>query len=362
MPECQPTGERRWTQNQWEYLGAAPERVRGSVGQAAVASPTYVFRRKFEARYKCCPAPNELEVWQDGNYAYYLETNYDAAFPVYHLSVPLPIGGILGELAGALGADVTLADWWTDPKYPDGEKPGVADTQEPNGKDKMLKPPQADCGEKVTFADGTVQAWPRPQTPPDGSGGSTTPGGGVENPPRPIWRPRPKWPAEMDDCCKGRDPRPALEVVEPPSPAVYADGGSWFADLKIRVSHVCGLKGEPVITEWILRRRDKVFIPTPRAKVTPSPDGKGFDLEWSRVGVAPRTVFGAGLLVHIHAVSRCEGILDAKYTLRVKWKPGEKIPAAGSGRWQCLGTGEVVTLAGGDTLPACAGEWVWLGP
>src|SRR5205809_963529 len=66
MTDCVSTGEREWTEAHWAYRGAAPVRVRGGAGQAAVASPSYIFRRQFRLKYKCCEGANTRFVWVDG--------------------------------------------------------------------------------------------------------------------------------------------------------------------------------------------------------------------------------------------------------------------------------------------------------
>ena len=368
MTKCVSTGEREWTEQHWTYRGAAPIALPGSAGQIGLAYPAYVFRRRFKLKYKCCSGADTRYLWVDGNYAYYIERAYDAAYPIVNVSLPLPIGGLLGELAWALGADVPIAQWWVDPNGPNGEKPGVDDSQEPNGVDRLVPVPEADCGHWVQIGERKI---PWEELPPSedtpGGGGSTTSGPTLDPGPederwKPTWEPRHKWPPEMNSCCTGIDPTPSLTVVQPPPPRVYAKGGSWFADLKITVSHPCGLKEEPIVTVRIYRHNHAEFVPKSGVKTTQTADGKGYDLDWSGEQVSPRTESGAGLKVLIHAVSKCEGVLDATYSVRRNWKAGEQVPAGGHGRWRCTATGQIDVLAGGQAFPACSGDWVYVGP
>jgi hypothetical protein len=365
MPDCVSTGEREWTDPHWNYVGAGPFRVRGGAGQVQVASAAYVFRRKFKLQYKCCNGADTRYVWVDGNYAFYINWDYDSTFLVFHGSIPLPIGGILGEIAGAAGAEISIIDWWIDAKEANAYKPAVDDSQAPNGRDALVAVPSADCGHFVTV-DGKKIPWKDLE-----GGGDDGHGGVVVDPPphdpgdpgdhwKPIWKPRRRWPKEMDGCCEGADPFPTLTVLQPPAPRVYKDRGSWYVDLKLLVSHKCGLKEQPVVkvylfdrTHWMLSQRPVVTI----RQVA----GDNWELEVDKGQIAAGSYWGAAFRVEVHAVSKCEGDLDATYTVRRQFAAGEKVPQGGSGQWECTTTGQIKTLSGQDTLPACAGDWIYLG-
>ena len=141
---------------------------------------------------------------------------------------------------------------------------------------------------------------PGPFDPPEGT-------------PKPV-EPVQLWDDKHDSCCRNLSVWQRKPVVTIVHQNVYRDGGSWYLDAIIEVTHRCGLKsgglkalyvdtgsGAIKLERPLVWRR---FWPTESAAV----GGEGKRYTWNGIQVAAREP--REIIVHIRAVSACIGVLD----------------------------------------------------
>jgi hypothetical protein len=172
---CRSTGKRSDVSS-WVFVGAVPEDIVGAAGGGAGVGVcqkiTCLWKRTFSLQYSCsCNGKTTDDVVVPGNVEYYKVTITDS-FPTISLSLGLPVPGVLGAIADALGVGIDLAHFWA----PGAEaavnaraaQDAPADSADatPGTKSKLKPAPVAVCGSVIDFGGGNVAPWPAPGTPP----------------------------------------------------------------------------------------------------------------------------------------------------------------------------------------------------
>lgn len=169
---CTRTTDKAWTSD-WEYVGAYPIRVVGSTAPGTnaigVGDARYVWKRKFKVKYTCTCGGKTAEVWIDGNYAYHTADVLGRGYVVLRVNVPLPLRGAFGAIADALGASLTIAQWWQNPALVNAEKPAGPGANAGGSIEDFEPTPVAICGTKIRIGDGTFLPWPPEGVPADDS-------------------------------------------------------------------------------------------------------------------------------------------------------------------------------------------------
>jgi len=305
MPEkrpCRATDEWRWKAGStWEYRGAQPVRpVLLPGGTEGVADAMFVWAREYEIKYVCSCGGKTAEIWVGGNFAYWESIRY-GPFTMVPASPPAGIADVGPAVAQAVGQTPGInVDWTPESRGElDSTKDAPADDAEPLAQPRKLAPaPIAICGEQIDMGEEKIP-WPA-----DGSTGGGGTGGTVQPPVEPV-PPPPPWEERHHDCCKDLTPlqrRPVVTVR--PSPTVYRDGGTLYFDAVIEVTHVCGLRRGPKVTEFVISGGQAIPVPGSRAKKISTPDGKGDIVQWRRQN-APQSATPRGILIRIEATSNC---------------------------------------------------------
>src|SRR5471032_935159 len=112
---CRSTGKRSDVSS-WVFVGAVPEDIVGAAGGGAGVGVcqkiTCLWKRTFSLQYSCsCNGKTTDDVVVPGNVEYYKVTITDS-FPTISLSLGLPVPGVLGAIADALGVGIDLAHFW----------------------------------------------------------------------------------------------------------------------------------------------------------------------------------------------------------------------------------------------------------
>lgn len=180
-----------------------------------------------------------------------------------------------------------------------------------------------EANEMVTW-DAQVCAWLRlkwllehlpPPSPPEEVPQPMAPGTGTVPTPAPAPAPPTEppvtaWAPEDHDCCKNLTPAERIPSVTVIAGYFYRDGGSWYVDVDIEVTHRCGLLREPHPRLYVVPMLGRPGIKIERAKYTtrPASGGKGTRFMWRRQQVSAHEPHR--VQIHIRAISRCIGVYD----------------------------------------------------
>jgi hypothetical protein len=116
------------------------------------------------------------------------------------------------------------------------------------------------------------------------------------------------WDDEHDGCCRGLSARQREPVASIIHERVYREGGSWYIDAIIEITHRCGLKFGGVRALYINIGSGAIKLQRHYATESAAVGGRGKRYTWRRLQVSaqePREI-----LVHVRAVSACIGVLD----------------------------------------------------
>lgn len=309
MPDCTPTGERRTPNTEWKYVGAYP--VKAELINNVFSNHTvYVWKRMIELEYLCeCRDPKGSEtVWIDGveYYQFTLIGELNDVLRVGPIGAGVPAG--LREAFDAVAADQGAYDptlWWGPSARPyTKEAPvNVVAPEQGTPSNVTQKPPATvpvvDCAHAtILMPDGKKRAF----SPHIGDPGPVT-----------ALPPLVPWEERFDDCCKPLAPEariPRVELIADES-CIFKEGGSWYFNGHVRVTHPCGV-GDVKVDEYLIIGTRHIPVSPPlhpgRGKERSSdPDARGItrqlDITWSKQNIAVRKPHG--VLLVITATSRC---------------------------------------------------------
>lgn len=149
---------------------------------------------------------------------------------------------------------------------------------------------------------------PAPPAPPQPGAdtGPKTPGDLAPPPAPPLWAP------EDDDCCGKLTPAERIPSVTLVAGRIYRDGGSWYFDADVEVTHKCGLKSRPSVRIYVQVGGKDVALDShtlrgPRPEFRDASGGPGERIIFRRFQVPARPPRAR---IQIRAISKCMGVFD----------------------------------------------------